>query len=304
MTAPVEFAPVAGRPWQLASDLTLVLAPNHSPMTGLGTNTFLLGSETLALIDPGPDIPAHLKALLAAINGRPVSHIFVTHSHRDHSPLARTLSEKTGAAIYAFGDSQSGRSAAMQALSNNGLAGGGEGVDPDFKPDYLLKDAECVTGNWGALTALHTPGHMGNHMCFQWGTALFSGDHVMGWASSLVSPPDGDLTDFMASCEELRALDAKIFYPAHGAPISDPKARLEWLINHRRGREAQILAALRNGPATPRELADNIYVDTAHDLRAAAERNVFAHLVDLLKRNEIAVVGPLSALSTFRKLPV
>ena len=304
MTAPEDFKPVVGRPRQLAPDLAIVPAPNPSQMTNLGTNTFLLGNETLAVIDPGPDIPAHLMALLAAIDRRPVSHIFVTHSHRDHSPLARTLSDKTGAAIYAFGDSQSGRTAVMQALSEIGLAGGGEGVDQDFKPDHLLKDAEIVAGNWGALTAIHTPGHMGNHMCFQWGDALFSGDHVMGWASSLVSPPYGDLTDFMASCEKLHALEATVFYPAHGAPITEPKARLEWLLNHRRGREAQILSALRNGPATPRELTDDIYIDTPHNLRAAAERNVFAHLVDLLQRNEIAVVGPLSAHSTFHKIPV
>ncbi len=288
-----NFTPVAGRPFDLAPDLTLILAPNPSPMTQMGTNTFLLGQNSLAIIDPGPDDPAHLQALIKAIKGRPVTHIMVTHSHLDHSPLAGPLSDQTKAPIFAFGDSTAGRSETMAGLAHAGLVGGGEGVDRNFQPDDTLDDGQIITADWGQLTALHTPGHMGNHLCFKWGDAIFTGDHVMGWASSLVSPPDGDLTDFMASCAKLQALDATVFYPAHGAPVADPKARLEWLICHRKNREAQILAALAQHPKSPHELTAEIYKDTPVGLRAAAERNVFAHLVDLTQRKKIAVQGPL-----------
>jgi glyoxylase-like metal-dependent hydrolase (beta-lactamase superfamily II) len=299
MTDAREFNPVAGRPVVLAPNLALVLAPNPSPMTYLGTNTFLLGAQTLAVIDPGPDNDDHLRALTAAIDGRPVSHIFVTHSHLDHSPLARRLSDLTGAAIYAFGDSFAGRSTVMQSLAAAGLAGGGEGIDPDFKPDHALRDGDTTTGDWGVLTAIHTPGHIGNHLCFQWGDTLFTGDHVMGWASSLVSPPDGDLTEFMASCAKLQSRAARIYYPAHGAPITDPAARLNWLMTHRKAREAQILAALAQGDATPQQLTKIIYQDTPPALQGAAARNVFAHLVDLHQREIVAAIGPLAAEAAF-----
>ncbi|MFT6944683.1 MAG: glyoxylase-like metal-dependent hydrolase (beta-lactamase superfamily II) [Yoonia sp.] len=296
-----EFSPIVGRPLALAPDLSLVLAPNPSPMTNLGTNTFLLGQETLAIIDPGPDNPVHLRALLQAIKERPVSHIFVTHSHLDHSPLARSLSDRTHAPIFAFGDSTAGRSKMMACLTQEGLIGGGEGVDHDFRPDCLLSDGQTVTEEWGKIVALHTPGHMGNHLCFKWKNAVFSGDHVMGWASSLVSPPDGDLTDFMASCAKLQALDVKVFYPAHGAPVTDPKTRLAWLVGHRQNRENQILTALAKHSKTPQVLTSDIYKDTPANLRAAAERNVFAHLVDLLQRKKIAVRGPLAIDAYFYK---
>ncbi|MFT7107495.1 MAG: glyoxylase-like metal-dependent hydrolase (beta-lactamase superfamily II) [Yoonia sp.] len=296
-----HFSPIEGCPLALAPDLALVLAPNPSPMTYLGTNTFLLGQETLAIIDPGPDDPIHLQALLQAIKGRPVSHIFVTHSHLDHSPMARSLSDQTHAPIFAFGDSTAGRSKMMVRLAQEGLVGGGEGVDRDFQPDYLLGDGQTVIAEWGEIVALHTPGHMGNHLCFKWRDVIFSGDHVMGWASSLVSPPDGDLTDFMASCSKLQALDTKAFYPAHGAPVTDPKTRLAWLVGHRQNRENQILATLAKHPKTTQNLTNEIYKDTPISLRAAAERNVFAHLVDLLQRKKIVVQGPLAIDALFYK---
>jgi glyoxylase-like metal-dependent hydrolase (beta-lactamase superfamily II) len=300
MTRTTPFEPIAGQPCVLENDLTLVLAPNPSPMTYLGTNTFILGDETVAIIDPGPDHPKHLAALRAAIGTRTVSHILVTHSHLDHSPLARPLADATGALIYAFGDSSSGRSAVMQSLSNAGLTGGGEGIDPDFTPDHRLIDGQVVTGKWGTITAIHTPGHIGNHLCFQWNNAIFTGDHVMDWASSLVSPPDGDLTDFMASCAKLQTYDAQVFYPAHGAPVTAPQARLAWLINHRLAREAQILAALQTGEATPEGLTEMVYLDTPAALRGAAQRNVFAHLIDLYQRGKVTAKGHLSPTAIFR----
>ncbi|MEM8536424.1 MAG: MBL fold metallo-hydrolase [Pseudomonadota bacterium] len=295
------FNPTPGVALKLADDLHLVLAPNPSPMTFLGTNTFLLGTDTLAVIDPGPDHPSHLQAVLAAINSRPVSHILVTHSHLDHSPLARPLADATGAPICAFGDSTAGRSPVMQTLASQGLLGGGEGIDAAFAPDIILNDGEVVSGQWGEVTALHTPGHIGNHMCFAQPQRAFTGDHVMGWASSLVSPPDGDLTDFMGSCRRLLALDAAVFYPAHGAPITDPVARLHWLIKHRQQREADILTALAGGAATVSDLTKRIYTDVDPALIPAAERNVLAHLIDLSGRGLTTATPALTATATFQR---
>jgi len=295
----LEFNPIAGEPLVLAENLALLLAPNPSPMTYLGTNTYLLGRETLAIIDPGPDDPAHLAALQKAIAGRPVSHIFVTHSHLDHSPLASGLSAQTNAPIFAFGRSSAGRSAVMRQLAQDGLAGGGEGIDDRFAPDQLLRDGDIVSGAWGSITALHTPGHIGNHLCFLWSDAIFTGDHVMGWASSLVSPPDGDLTDFMASCTRLKQRSARIYYPGHGAPVTDPAARMDWLINHRKSREAQILAALTDQAGTLSDLTTLIYHDVAPALQRAARRNVFAHLVDLHTRGKVTAMPCLSTTANF-----
>lgn len=294
------FAPQVGVPCELTSDLSLVLAPNASPMTYLGTNSYLLGQRQLAVVDPGPDDPTHLAALLAVIDGRPVTHIFVTHSHLDHSPLARRLSEQTAAPVYAFGDSLAGRSAVMQALAADGYLAGGEGVDHAFAPDYCLADMEIIEGPEWILQALHTPGHMGNHICLRWQDTLFCGDHVMGWASSLVSPPDGDLTDFMKSCERLEELALRCYFPGHGAPITDPQARLAWLIAHRRSREAQVLAALCEGPCTLSALTRVVYADVDQAMWPAAERNLFAHLIDLVTRRIVVADPRLEVAAKFQ----
>ena len=294
-----QFAPLAGQPLKLGDDVTLVLAPNPSPMTNLGTNTYLLGHETLVVIDPGPADPAHLQALERAIAGRPVSHILLTHSHLDHSPLAAALSARTKAPVCAFGNSYAGRSKVMAELAQDGLAGGGEGIDPHFEPDQLLKDRQLLSGNWGQITAIHTPGHIGNHLCFAWRDVVFTGDHVMGWASSLVSPPDGDLTDFMASCIRLKEHAARLYYPGHGAPITDPAARLDWLITHRQSREAQILNVLAKQPQTPSDITALIYHDVTPGLIRAAERNVFAHLVDLHQRGKVTAKPRLGTTAVF-----
>lgn len=291
--------PKAGVSVQLEDGLSCVLAPNPSPMTHWGTNTYLLGTDTLAVIDPGPLDDDHLDALIAAIVGRTVSHILITHSHLDHSPLARALSDATSAPILAFGDSSAGRSDVMKTLAASGEMGGGEGVDHDFKPDVLVTSGEVIDGGDWHLTALHTPGHFGNHLSFLWGNAAFTGDHMMGWASSLVSPPDGDLTDFMASCAALAKTAMTRAYSAHGAPIQDAQSRLADLVAHRLGREAEILAALSFGAATPADLTARIYHDTPKPLLPMAQRNVLAHLVDLTQRKKAAPVGPLSATAQF-----
>ena len=205
-----DFDPVPGVAEELSPGLRRILAPNPSPMTFRGTNTYLVGTTELAVIDPGPASEPHLQAIMKALApGQRVTHVFVTHSHLDHSPLARALSDETGAPVLAFGDSLAGRSTVMEQLAATGMVAGGEGVDHDFTPDRGLKDGETVNGSGWTLEVIHTPGHLGNHIALGWGDICFTGDHVMGWASSLVSPPEGDLTDFMASCRRLRAREWK-----------------------------------------------------------------------------------------------
>ncbi|WP_170523568.1 MBL fold metallo-hydrolase [Ruegeria arenilitoris] len=298
-----DFNPKPGIPVALQPGLRLLLAPNPSPMTYLGTNTYLLGTSDLAVIDPGPLSDSHMQAILDALQpGQKISHIVVTHSHLDHSPLAAPLSERTGAPIYAFGGPQAGRSAIMSQLAEQGLAGGGEGIDSEFRLDIELADGDRIEGNGWGLEVIHTPGHLGNHIALAWGDVCFTADHVMGWASSLVSPPDGDLTDFMKACHRLRARDWSVFHAGHGAPITDPSGRLDWLIRHRLEREAQILDALAERPGTARDLAQRIYVETPPALLPAAERNVFAHLVDLTGKDRVAPRGVLSVQTSFHRI--
>ena len=300
---PDDFDPPVGVAIPLAPNLRRIVAPNPSPMTYRGTNTYLLGHRGLAVIDPGPTRAPHLKAILAAVKpDQHISHIFVTHSHIDHSPLAAELAERTGAPILGFGGPTAGRSDIMSELAKAGLAGGGEGIDTDFSPDQILADGEIINGDGWSLEVIHTPGHLGNHIALAWEDACFTADHVMGWASSLVSPPDGDLTDFMASCQRLRTRDWSVFHPGHGAPVTVPADRLDWLINHRLSRETAILDLLHEKPATASHLAKRIYTDTPPALLAAAERNVFAHLVDLTGKSIVTPEGELSATATFRKI--
>lgn len=303
MQAPDDFNPTPGQAEALQPDVRRILAPNPSPMTYRGTNTYLVGTTDLAVIDPGPDMDAHLHAILAALHpGQRISHIIVTHSHLDHSPLARRLSQQTKAPIYGFGGATAGRSPAMQSLVEAGLQSGGEGIDTDFCPDITVSDGEKLNGSGWQLEVIHTPGHLGNHIALALGDACFTADHVMGWASSLVSPPDGDLTDFMMSCDRLLAREWRVFYPGHGAEIASPHARLEWLVNHRRTRETEILAQLGQGPASPADLARAIYKDTPAALLPAAERNVLAHLVDLYGKARVSPVGELRQEAEFRLL--
>ncbi|GHE04092.1 metallo-beta-lactamase [Defluviimonas sp. 20V17] len=296
---PAGFNPVPGRSETLSPGLRRVLAPNPSAMTFRGTNTYLVGTGAVAVIDPGPALPDHLDAILAALApDERISHVFVTHSHVDHSPLARELARVTGAPVLAFGDSRSGMRPRMRQLAAQGVAGGGEGVDADFAPDVTLADGAVIEGGDWALRALWTPGHLGNHLCFAWGDEVFSGDLAMGWASSLISPPEGDLGAYMASLARLRGLGARRLHPGHGAPVEDPAARLEDLISHRRSREAEIIRALRLGPATIEALTRTIYTDVAPQLLPAASRNVLSHIIDLMDKNSVVAEG--SALLTSR----
>lgn len=300
MIPPDDFNPDPGLAVELEPGVQRILAPNPSPMTYRGTNTYLVGTRGLALIDPGPASDAHLDAILNAVQpGQRITHIIVTHSHLDHSPLAAPLSRATGAPVHAFGGASAGRSPVMTQLAQSGLAGGGEGIDETFAPDHAVADGDQIKGDGWTLEVIHTPGHLGNHIALGFGDACFTADHVMGWATSLVSPPDGDLTDFMASCRKLQKHVWRVFYPGHGAEVNDPAARLDWLVSHRLQREASIITHLKRAPATARTLAEQIYTDVLPALLPAAERNVFAHLIDLHGRNIISPVGTLAAEAVF-----
>lgn len=289
----MERAQTAETVAELEPGLRRVLAPNPSPMTFRGTNTYILGAGEVAVIDPGPALGAHRDAIFATLApGERIGAILVTHSHLDHAPLAAALAETSGAPVLAAGPSDWGRSETMAALARDGGLGGGEGVDEGFAPDRRIAEGDTIAGGWGEIGVIATPGHMANHLSFAWRGALFSGDMVMGWATSLVSPPDGDMTAFMASLDKLARRDDRVHYPGHGDPVTDPGARVAELTAHRRGREAQIRAALdRMGAATAEELAHAIYTDVAPALLPAAVRNVLAHLIDLWTRDEAACTG-------------
>jgi hydroxyacylglutathione hydrolase len=277
-------------PITLATGLQRLRAANPSPLTGTGTNTYLLGRDELAIIDPGPDLDSHLDAIVRAIAGRPVQAIVVTHAHLDHSALAPRLAAATGAEVLAFGTARDGISPRMAALQDD-FGGSGEGLDLAFAPDRRLADGDQLSGPDWTLRALHTPGHLGNHLCLANGRMVFSGDHVMGWATSVVSPPEGDMGDYMASLDRLGTEPWDIALPGHGEPVADPPARIAELAAHRRMRETQVLAALAVGPAVASALALRIYTEVPAVLLPAASRNVLAHLIDLASRN-LATADP------------
>ena len=266
----------------------LVVAPNPSMMTQNGTNTYILGTGRVAIIDPGPDIGAHQDAILAALRpGECISHILVTHAHLDHSSLAQSLSRATDAPVYGFGPANSGRTPAMQKMADQIPFGGGEGVDHAFAPDIALADREWLTADSWTVQAIHTPGHMGNHLCFAVGDILFSGDHVMGWSTTLISPPDGDMTTYMASLKKLAEYPWAAFLPGHGDVVTNPALRLETLAVHRKAREMALLAVLTKQTADIATLTRLVYSDIDGKLFPAAQRNVIAHLIDLESRNLI-----------------
>lgn len=300
---PDTFSPIIGSAQELEPGLRRIVAPNPSPMTYKGTNTYLLGTRDIAVIDPGPDNPEHLQAILRALRpGQFISHIIVTHTHLDHSPLSRPLSLASDAPVYGFGHAVAGRSDRMTQLVQSGFDGGGEGVDSSFFPDRRLGDGDIIGGDGWQLRTIHTPGHIGNHICLAWEDRCFTADHVMGWASSLVSPPDGDLTDFMASCERLSQTEWRVFYPGHGAPVATPNARLDWLISHRRTRESSILSELVSGSLTVKDITRRVYKDTPSGLLLAAERNVLAHLIDLTGKSLVRHCGILDENTVFEAI--
>ena len=273
--APMEDWPT-GRMQRLSPLVRRVLAPNPSPFTFTGTQTHIVGSGEVAVIDPGPDMPEHLDALMAAVDGERVSAILCTHTHRDHSPGSRPLAQATGALIIGC---------APLAIEDDGPRADDE-FDPDYLPGRVLGEGDVVEGPGWALEAVHTPGHTSNHLCFALAQerALFTGDHVMGWSTTIVSPPDGDMGAYMASLQRLLARDDRIYYPAHGPAIETPHNRLRDLIAHRKQREEQILDQLRRGQRRIPAMAEAIYASVDPRLHPAAERSVLAHLIHLEER--------------------
>ena len=282
-------------PIQLCDGLRVITANNPSPMTFKGTNSYLLGRQEVAVIDPGPDDADHIDKLVQAAGGaHKISQIWVTHSHVDHTAGVQRLVEQTGAPVFAFGPSDAGRAPHMHDLAALGQLGGGEGVDHKFRPDNLVKDGDLLEVDGIVATTHWTPGHFCNHLAFETPFGTFTGDTVMGWASSLVSPPDGDLTAFMASLDILEELHAPRFFSGHGAPIDAPNARVDELRTHRLAREAAALAALEAAGgqgASVAQLTPVIYHDVPVQMHPAAARNLLAHLIDLHLRGHIRLSG-------------
>ena len=248
-----------------------IVARNPGPFTFLGTGTYVIGRGKVAVIDPGPELAEHVDALVQALAGESVTHILITHTHIDHSPATAALKRATGAASFGFGP--------------HGRVGetGEAGADLDFSPDYRLADGDLVEGPGWRLEALHTPGHASNHLCFALPQerALFSGDHVMGWSTSVVAPPDGDMAAYMRSLDRLRRREDKVYWPTHGGPIRKPRQHLEALIAHRLARRSAVLEALPTHPVGPADLVDKVYPDIDVRLRAAAAQSLLAHLIEL-----------------------
>ena len=281
--------PVTGETEHLENDLVVITADNASPMTFTGTRTYILGTENLIVIDPGPDSEAHLSSLMKYIGKRKVTDILLTHSHIDHSPLSRKLKIETGARIIGFGSADEARTSFMKKLSSSLDLGGEEGIDKDLALDKKVIDKQILNLNNYSIEVVHTPGHLSNHVCFSLKERqiLFSGDHVMGWATTLISPPDGDLGSFMNSLEKLSAREEVIYYPGHGKSLKEPRKMVLAQIKHRRDREKQILNSVSKISRSAPEIVDEVYVDLNPMLKAAATRNVLAHLIDLYERDKV-----------------
>lgn len=271
-----------GEPDILSPLVRRVIAENPSAFTFHGTGTYIVGRPggKVAVIDPGPALPAHLDALLAAVAGDTVSHILITHTHADHSPLAADLAAATGAPVYGFGPHPAPPKGAKSE----------EDGDMAFRPDVRIGDGGLIQGEGWTMEAIHTPGHISNHLCFalREEKALFSGDHVMGWSTSVVSPPDGDMAGYFASLRKLLPREEEVFFPTHGPPIPNPKAHVEAFIAHREAREAQILACIRGGRATIPDMVAQMYKDVPAQLHPAAARSVLAHLIHMAGDGRVA----------------
>ncbi|MEO5612711.1 MAG: MBL fold metallo-hydrolase [Sphingomicrobium sp.] len=260
----------------LEPGIARVLAHNPSAFTFTGTQTYVVGEAEVAVIDPGPDLPEHVAALTKAIGGRPVTAIMCTHTHRDHSPASRPLAEATGAPIIGC---------ARLVLDDAGPRADAA-FDRDYAPDRVLGDGDAVEVDGRRLVAVATPGHTSNHLCFALdGTgALFTGDHVMGWSTTVVFPPDGDMAAYMASLDTLQQRDDRIYYPAHGPAITNPRQLVRGFIGHRMQRERQILSLLDAGDKTIPQIVAAAYPELDPRLIVAAGGSVYAHLLDLERR--------------------
>ena len=271
-----------------------LIAPNPSPFTFNGTCTYIVGQGAVAILDPGPDNEEHAQAILAAVEGERAEAIIVTHTHRDHSPLAKRLSLATGAPIVG-----------AAPFAPKDVAGGGldDAHDREYAPDRILHDGERLALSGFTVEAVATPGHCANHLCFALidENVLFSGDHVMTWSTSVVAPPDGSMAAYMASLEKLRGRQERLYWPGHGGPVTEPQRYLRALIHHRRQREAAILAALEDGAETIPELVGKVYVGLSPHLTRAAGLSTLAHLEDLRERGSVRLATSASGEARFHR---
>lgn len=290
-----DFEPAYTQAIEVIPGVARLTARNPGPFTFHGTNTYLVGHDTLAVIDPGPDDEEHLRTLLGAIGGRPVSHILVSHSHRDHSPLARRLAEATGAAVHAEGPHRPASTSRVAAAPESG-------ADTAFKPDVTLSEGQLLAGEGWTLRTVLTPGHAANHSAFALEEAgiLFSGDHVMGWSTTIVAPPDGSMADYMQSLEKLIERDDRMLLPGHGGPVADPGSYLQGLKEHRIARERAIFDRLRQGDRNIGEIVKAVYRDIDPAMYPAASLSVLAHLEDLVERGLVESEGTPSVGGIFR----
>ncbi len=274
-----------------------VVANNPGPFTYKGTMSYIIGSGKVAILDPGPDDDAHIGALLDAVRGETVTHIFVTHTHRDHSPAVPKVKAATGATVYAEGPHRLARPLFIGETRRLDAS-----ADMSFRPDVALADGEVVSGDGWTLEAVTTPGHTANHMAFAFKERdlLFSGDHVMAWSTSIVAPPDGAMSDYMASLQKLVRRGETTYLPGHGAPVRDAPRFVQHYIGHRNGREASILHRLGKGAADIPTIVKAVYIGLDARLVGAAALSTLAHLEDLVTRGVVATDGPPSIGGVYR----
>lgn len=283
-----DFDAAHGNAVSVAPDIQRITAPNQGPLTFQGTNSYIVGRDSVAVIDPGPDIDSHFQALKAALVGRQVSHILVSHTHKDHSPLARRLADETGALIVAEGPHRSARP--LHTGEINPLK---ESSDTAFQPDILAEDGSVIDGDGWSLRVIHTPGHTANHAVFALENRdiVFSADHVMVWATSIVAPPDGSMSDYMQSLDKMLARDDRLYLPGHGGAVDNPASFVAALKHHRHMREQAVLERLKKGDRHIVDMVKEIYRDTDPRLHAAAGLSLLAHLEDLVARGVVETDG-------------
>jgi glyoxylase-like metal-dependent hydrolase (beta-lactamase superfamily II) len=281
---------------EIAPWVRAVAANNPGPFTFKGTMSYIIGRGKVAILDPGPDDDAHIGALLDAVRGETVTHIFVTHTHRDHSPAVPKVKAATGAKVYAQGSHRLARPLHIGETRRLDAS-----ADMDFRPDVALADGEVVAGDGWTLEAVTTPGHTANHMAFAFKEAdlLFAGDHVMGWSTTIVAPPDGAMSDYMASLQKLARRTEPLYLSGHGMPVREAPRYVQYLIRHREGREASILHRLGKGAADIPTIVKAVYIGLDPRLTGAAALSVLAHLEDLVARGLVKTEGPPSIAGTY-----
>jgi glyoxylase-like metal-dependent hydrolase (beta-lactamase superfamily II) len=282
---------------EVAPGVRAIVADNPGPFTFKGTISYIVGHGQVAIIDPGPDDVVHVAALLDAVRNETVTHIFVTHTHRDHSPAAAKIKDATGAKVLAQGPHKPAR-----PLHTGEIRRLDASVDLDFRPDITLADGEIMNGKGWTLQAVATPGHTANHMAYAFKEAdlLFAGDHVMAWSTTIVAPPDGAMSDYMASLHKLAERSEPLYLSGHGAPVRDAPRYVQYLIRHRQAREASILHRLGKGAADIPTIVRAVYIGLDPRLVGAAALSVLAHLEELVARGAVVTEGPASIGGIYR----